>query len=181
MNPSSIDNHISVNPPASPIMPASVNTPASASVSSSANRPSTANSGFSATNRPSAANGSSPLTLPDLNRRLCQLCRQNHLTTYQLAKQSGVSYSVLSSMFRRGTNPSFTTLCRLCYGMNISLSQFFSENDLAIIPLDDNAKKLVNLYTRLSTSGKELLMAYLQGLCDNEIAGLVSLHNNISD
>ena len=117
--------------------------------------------------------------LPDINGRLRQLCRQNHLTTYQLAKQSGIAYSVLNSMFRRGTNPSLATLCRLCHGMNISLSQFFSEIDLAVMPLDDNAKKLVTLYARLSDSGKKLLMAYLQGLCDRELSGLgLSLQNN---
>ena len=111
-------------------------------------------------------------TLPDIKQRLMDICSKNHISIYKLAKQSGISYSSLYSMLRRGTHPSLATLCCLCSGLNISLSDFFSDNELKLPPLDDDCQKLVTLYNMLSDTKKQLLMAYLYGLCDCELSEL---------
>ena len=114
----------------------------------------------------------SQLTFPDINLRLRQLCRQQRISIRRLAQISGVSYSSLNSMFRRGTQPSYQTLCRLCQGLHISLPAFFADENTFPILMDDSLHTLVTLYTHLSREKQQLLMAYLHGLCDSELAGL---------
>ncbi|MBD5395891.1 MAG: helix-turn-helix transcriptional regulator [Lachnospiraceae bacterium] len=90
-----------------------------------------------------------------------------HWTIYKLAKESGLSYSSLNNIFNRNTCPSVITLEKICKGLNISLSEFFSydENPLIFDGLTDAEQELINSYRSLSAMDKKLLEAYLNGLC----------------
>ncbi len=56
---------------------------------------------------------------------------------YKLAKESDVPYSSLRNLFHRNTEPTITTLRKICKGLNITLAEFFvneanlSENNLS--------------------------------------------------
>lgn len=108
----------------------------------------------------------------DINNRIKELCQKNHITVYRLSKISGVPYSALSSMFKRNTSPCFRTLFKICSGLNISLSDFFSEGDIATVHITEDARYVIELYKRLPADKQKLLIAYLQGLCDNELSNL---------
>ena len=111
----------------------------------------------------------------DINQRIRELCQKNHITIYRLSKISGVPYSALNSMFKRNTSPCFHTLFKICSGLNISLSDFFSEGtvrDNLTVNLTEDARVVIELYIRLPTNKQKLLFTYLQGLCANELSNL---------
>ena len=64
----------------------------------------------------------------DILKRINELRKERNWTIYRLADESGVSQSTLSNMFSRETLPSISTLEQLCGAFNITLSQFFEEN-----------------------------------------------------
>ena len=99
--------------------------------------------------------------------RIKALLKFNHWSLYKLAKEANISYSSLNNIFNRRTCPSIFTLEKICNGFNISLSEFFSfkENPLRSNSLTEEQQDLINSYEALSSKDKDLLKAYLQGLC----------------
>ena len=64
------------------------------------------------------------------NERILQLLRERNWTEYRLAKESGLSQSTISNLFKRNTTPSIPTLEAICNGFGITLSQFFSDGNI---------------------------------------------------
>lgn len=54
------------------------------------------------------------------------LCDERSWSCYKLAKESGIAYSTLSTMFRKTNTPSVETIEKICNAFGITLSQFFS-------------------------------------------------------
>lgn len=65
----------------------------------------------------------------DVTERIKNLCTAYSWTYYRLAKESGITYSTLSTMLNKGTMPSIPTLEKICSGFGITLSQFFLEDE----------------------------------------------------
>lgn len=121
----------------------------------------------------------------DILKRIKNICKQKNWSTYKLAKESGIPYSslnnmfkrntqpsfstLLNNMFKRNTQPSFSTLYKLCMGLNISLADFFSEVDTFVIPLSPDSREVLELYEKLTPSRKRKLRAYLDGLYDSQM------------
>lgn len=105
---------------------------------------------------------------PDSLKRIKEICKARNWSVYRLAKESGVAYSSLNNMFNRNTEPTLPTLTSLCKGLNITLSDFFSDKDLDIIPLNADSKELLTSYNNLSPRSKYLAKAYIKGLEDRE-------------
>lgn len=93
-----------------------------------------------------------------------ELCEERNWSLYQLAKQSGISYSTLNNLFHRQNIPSIPTLMKLCDGFGITLSEFFVENTATTKELTPKQLELVQRWNELSLQDKELLDAYMQGL-----------------
>ena len=49
---------------------------------------------------------------------------------YKLAKESDIQYSSLHSMYEKNTQPTIPTLSKICAGLGISLSDFFSDAEV---------------------------------------------------
>lgn len=103
----------------------------------------------------------------DVVERIEQLLKFKHWSPYKLAKNSGIPYSSLNNLLNRRTCPSIPTLQKICNGFQISLSEFFefTENPLRDDQLTETHQDIINAYESLSVKGKELLLAYLRGLC----------------
>ena len=99
--------------------------------------------------------------------RIQYFLKFNHWSVYKLAKSSGLSYSSLNNLFHRRTCPTIATLERICDGFNISLSEFFEfkENPIRNENISEEEQDIINSYNSLSVKDKELLQAYLRGLC----------------
>lgn len=65
----------------------------------------------------------------DINKRLNELLSKYGWTKYRLAKESNLPESTLSNIFHRGTIPTIATLQVICETLNITLADFFSDDD----------------------------------------------------
>ena len=71
-------------------------------------------------------------------------------TEYQLAEQSGLPQSTISSWYRKNQTPTIPSLEKICNAFNISLSQFFSDEKLAVIQVTDRELTLFHEWNKLS-------------------------------
>ena len=99
--------------------------------------------------------------------RIQYFLKLKHWSVYKLAKESKLPYSSLNNIFVRKTSPTIPTLEKICDGFGISVSEFFSyqTNPLKSDNLTEKEQDIVNSYRSLSEKDKELLAAYLDGLC----------------
>lgn len=80
----------------------------------------------------------------DVVKRIRDICGEYSWTYYRLAKESGITYSTLNAMMKKGTIPSVPTLEKICGGFGISLSQFFSEDDTVAALTEGEKQYLMN-------------------------------------
>lgn len=67
----------------------------------------------------------------ELNRTLIKIQKllgQRNWSLYKLAKESGIPYSSLNSLFQKNNQPTISTLEKLCDGFHITMSEFFSDD-----------------------------------------------------
>ena len=65
----------------------------------------------------------------DVLDRLRKLQSDFGWSDYRIAKEAGLSPGTVSNVYKRNNIPNITTLEAICKAFNISLSQFFSDND----------------------------------------------------
>ena len=70
----------------------------------------------------------------EINGRIRKLCEARSWTVYRLAKESGITYSTLSTMLNQDNVPTLPTLEKLCAGFGITLGQFFEDEDRPVTP-----------------------------------------------
>ena len=66
----------------------------------------------------------------DTHEKLKKLLDERGWTEYRLAKESKLSESTITNIFRRNATPSIPTLEAICSAFGITLSQFFAESDM---------------------------------------------------
>ncbi len=65
----------------------------------------------------------------DVLERITYYRTLKNWTEYQLAEESGLTQSTISSWYRKNIVPSIPSLEKICSAFGISLSQFFSTDD----------------------------------------------------
>lgn len=61
-------------------------------------------------------------------KRIGYFCKEREISINQLAMDSGLTQSTLNSiMHHESKNPTVSTLFKVCRGLNITLSEFFSD------------------------------------------------------
>ena len=63
----------------------------------------------------------------DILKRIVDLRKERNWTEYQLAEQSGLTQSTISSWYRKNMLPTIPSLTKLCDAFGITLSQFFQQ------------------------------------------------------
>lgn len=81
-------------------------------------------------------------------------------TKYRLSKECGLSESTLANIFRRNVEPSIATLEAICNGFGITLSQFFSDDDM--VELSPELKELFDEWVSLTPEQKAALLQLLK-------------------
>ena len=66
----------------------------------------------------------------NLCNRINFLLNKNNLTTEALAYQSGISKGGMSEILNGKKIPSSFTIAKICSGLNISLEEFYADNEL---------------------------------------------------
>ena len=103
----------------------------------------------------------------DILARLEELLKERNWSRYKLSKESGLAEETLTNIFKRGSMPSLTTLQAICNGFQITLSQFFTENET--VELTDDLKELFNEWKFLAPSQKEAVLHLMRVMkCDKK-------------
>ncbi len=98
----------------------------------------------------------------DVNGRIRELLNERNWTEYKLAKESGLSQSTISNIFKRNTVPSISTLELICKGFGISLSQFFSEGNM--VELSEEQRDFFINWTSLTMREKTIISELVEAL-----------------
>lgn len=96
--------------------------------------------------------------------RLDAIMKKQGLTDYQLAKISDLSPSTISNMRRRNTTPSIPTLESICSSLNVSLSQFFADDNTDMYPMTPRQKQFMDYFVRLSDEQQDLICEVVRNI-----------------
>ena len=84
-------------------------------------------------------------------------------TEYQLAERSGLPQSTISSWYKKGMTPSFSSLEKICAAFGLTLSQFFADG-AAEYPLDARQLELLERWNGLDAPKQEALLCLLRAM-----------------
>lgn len=96
-------------------------------------------------------------SVDELLDKLTELRDNRNWSNYRVAKESGLPVSTVSNIYKRKTAPQFYTLCLICNGFGISLSDFFC-GDKKFISLDQREKEFLKLINQLDDEQQELII-----------------------
>lgn len=98
----------------------------------------------------------------DILERIRNLRLERNWTEYQLAEKSGIPQSTISTWFRKQNLPTISSLEKICYAFDITLSDFFREDKYN--NLDENQIKLIRNFHKLNKAQQESLLVFLEQL-----------------
>lgn len=99
----------------------------------------------------------------DILDRIKTLQRERGWSNYQLTKEAALTPTTLTNMFSRKTMPSIATLTAICEAFEISLSQFFCEDDATPI-LSKEEVAFIQRYRQLSKKNKGIVNTLINEL-----------------
>ena len=99
----------------------------------------------------------------DILERIKSLQKERGWSNYQLAQEAAMTQSTLTNMFSRKTMPSVATLIAICDAFEITLSQFFSEDETTPILTSEEAQ-FIQKYRRLSRKNKGIINTLINEL-----------------
>ena len=82
--------------------------------------------------------------------KIMQFRLERNWTEYQLAEKSNLPQSTISSWYRKNQMPTIPSLEKICNAFNITLAQFFTENNSTPIVLTDKQKALIDNFNKLN-------------------------------
>ena len=100
----------------------------------------------------------------DVKERIRQLMNERGWSEYRLAKNCDIPQPTFTSIFRRNSIPSITTLERICNGFGITLAQFFAEGELTEITPD--LKEVFDHWMALTSEQREAMLIMMRLLHD---------------
>ena len=100
----------------------------------------------------------------DILEKITQLRIERNWTEYQLAENSGLTQSTISSWYRKNMLPTIPSLNRICEAFGITLSQFFLENSENTVTITDRQRQLLNYASKLNPEQYDALLDFLKSL-----------------
>ena len=82
---------------------------------------------------------------------------------YRLALEMDTSPNNIGNLFRRTTVPSIPTIRRICEVMGITMAQFYSTDGIQVT-LNEQQRRIMDLYDKLDPLDKSKAEAYMEGL-----------------
>lgn len=103
----------------------------------------------------------------ELNRilqKIDSLMKERGWSMYRLAKESGIPYSSLNSLFLKNNHPTIPTLEKICAGLHITMSEFFDDSTpyrADTFRFSKEELEFLNRFHELPEKRKKALMGYL--------------------
>lgn len=90
-----------------------------------------------------------------------------HISVYKLSRLSGVSENHIRNLESGKKQPTMKTLQTLAAALNITLSEFFNENNEITI-LTDGEKRILTLYRSLSKDKADILIDFYEKMIKSD-------------
>ena len=87
---------------------------------------------------------------------------ERNWTEYQLAENSELPQSTISSWYRKNQIPTIPSLEKICKAFGITLAQFFTDDNAEIAPLTKTQRDLLHEWNRLTEKQKTILLDLLK-------------------
>ena len=87
---------------------------------------------------------------------------ERNWTEYQLAEKSGLPQSTISSWYRKNQIPTIPSLEKICDAFNITLAQFFSDENLEIIQVTKIQSDLIHEWNKLEENQQLAVLELLK-------------------
>lgn len=100
-------------------------------------------------------------------KKIMELLEERQWTIYRLAKESGIPYSSLNSLFQKNNQPTISTLEKICSGFRITMCEFFSDDTPYREETEAVSREeldIVETYRSLNRTNKKIFMGILQVL-----------------
>ena len=81
-----------------------------------------------------------------------------------LAMEALLTQSTLNNMYTRGTEPKISTLRAICGAFNMTLAEFFADEDLDEGATDDYYGELQARYSKLTEAQKKAVISLLRSM-----------------
>lgn len=101
--------------------------------------------------------------MKDVLKEITRLRIKRKWSEYELAKNSGLTQSTISTWYRKNQTPTIQTLDKVCKGFGITLSQFFAEGDDAVF-LTSVQKEMLDSWSALNEAQKQLILDLLKSM-----------------
>ena len=101
--------------------------------------------------------------MKDVLREITRLRLERGWSEYELAQNSGISQSIISTWYRKNQTPTIQTLDKVCKGFGITLSQFFAEGDDSIF-LTQEQKEMLDNWSALNQKQRQLVTELLKNM-----------------
>lgn len=98
----------------------------------------------------------------DVTQRIKQLSIERGWSEYRLVKETGLAPSTIANIYHRDTIPSIPTLEILCNTFGITLSQFFSDNNM--ISLSEEQAQLLEHWATITPKQRKILIELLKSI-----------------
>lgn len=96
--------------------------------------------------------------------RIIQLRMERNWSEYELSQKSGITQSTISTWYRKNTIPSIPSLEKICKAFDITLSEFFIEDNSKSVELTATQLQLIHYSEKLTSSQLEHLLLFLESL-----------------
>lgn len=96
-------------------------------------------------------------------KRLIELKNNKQWSYYRIAKESHLPESTVANVYKQKSLPQIDTLYSLCKGFNITLAQFFSEDE-KYAQLSDSEKEMLKQWNNLTNDNQKFVKEFIEKL-----------------
>ena len=102
--------------------------------------------------------------MTDILEKIRKLKLERKWSEYQLAEQSGIPQSTISSWYRKNQIPTIPSLEKICAAFSITLAQFFTDETAQSQTLTEEQQELLNSFGRLQKEQQQAILHLLKTL-----------------
>ena len=95
----------------------------------------------------------------DILDRILEERKKRNWSEYQLAQNSGITQSTISTWYRKKMQPSISSLEKICSGFGITLADFFSDSEA--VELSEDQKSILKRWDSLDKNQKSVIINLL--------------------
>lgn len=81
---------------------------------------------------------------------------------YTLSKNSGIPQTTISTWYRNNLQPNLASIEKICAAFNMTLSQFFFDEDDGAVELTEEQKALLQAWNALNEKQRSSLLRFLE-------------------